>query len=238
MDSDGFIKTFSIDGSHNVTQIDSLEHDVNQGRFNSMIMIDSIHTDTIPEYNETAAVKIIAAKGNNEKGVGSWSVSAFVRPYLHRLAAIGKKGVDLVTYPGPRQSYLADHKTLNYFYYYLASLYAKDKHGDEALILNSDSTVSETNTCSIMAVSSKTVILPESCHVLPGVTLDAALQVLSKSGYRIERKKIKPGDLFSSGNVILTNALMGAVPVLSLDGKKMQYSENICEKINSSIFNS
>ena len=40
---DGFIKTFSIDGSHNITQIDSLEHDTTLGGNNSLVMIDSTH---------------------------------------------------------------------------------------------------------------------------------------------------------------------------------------------------
>jgi hypothetical protein len=40
---DGFIKTFSIDGSYNITQIDSLEHDTVFGANNSLVMIDSTH---------------------------------------------------------------------------------------------------------------------------------------------------------------------------------------------------
>jgi len=41
--SDGFIKTFSIDGSYNITEIDSLEHDTLNGTYNSLIQIDSTH---------------------------------------------------------------------------------------------------------------------------------------------------------------------------------------------------
>jgi hypothetical protein len=41
---DGFIKTFSIDGSYeNITEIDSLEHDTNTGKYNSLLQIDSTH---------------------------------------------------------------------------------------------------------------------------------------------------------------------------------------------------
>ena len=40
---DGFIKTFSIDGSYNITQIDSLKHDNSEGTYNSLVMIDSTH---------------------------------------------------------------------------------------------------------------------------------------------------------------------------------------------------
>ena len=41
--SDGFIKTFSIDGSYNITEIDSLEHDIANGTANSLVQIDSTH---------------------------------------------------------------------------------------------------------------------------------------------------------------------------------------------------
>ena len=39
----GYIKTFSIDGSHAITEIDSLEYDTSAGTSNSLIMIDSTH---------------------------------------------------------------------------------------------------------------------------------------------------------------------------------------------------
>jgi len=41
--TDGFIKTFSIDGSYDITEIDSLEHDTVNGSFNSLVMIDATH---------------------------------------------------------------------------------------------------------------------------------------------------------------------------------------------------
>jgi hypothetical protein len=40
---DGFIKTFSIDGSYDITQIDSLEHDTVDGFANSLVVIDATH---------------------------------------------------------------------------------------------------------------------------------------------------------------------------------------------------
>ena len=41
--SDGYIKVFSFDGSWNITEESSLEHDTSQGVFNSMFAIDSTH---------------------------------------------------------------------------------------------------------------------------------------------------------------------------------------------------
>ena len=39
----GYIKTFSIDGSYNITQIDSLEYDTVYGSDNSLVQIDATH---------------------------------------------------------------------------------------------------------------------------------------------------------------------------------------------------
>lgn len=40
---DGYIKTFGVDGSYNMTEIDSLEHDTANGTFNSLILLDATH---------------------------------------------------------------------------------------------------------------------------------------------------------------------------------------------------
>lgn len=40
---DGFIKTFTLDGSYNITQSYSLEHDTDSATFNSLCAIDSTH---------------------------------------------------------------------------------------------------------------------------------------------------------------------------------------------------
>ncbi len=161
----------------------------------------------------TAAVKIIMAKPG--------FLAAFARPYRHRLAILGKTGLDLVTYPYPRHTSLADHKTLNYLFYDQAGRYAKDNHGDEALIVNPDQTVSETNTCNILIIQGRQVIVPESPHVLPGVTLEAVVSDLEHQGYVAVYKPIHARDLASFPNIFLTNALMGMVRVNHVDGKKI-----------------
>ena len=62
---------------------------------------------------------------------------------------MGATGLKLATYPHPRMTPLADHKTLNYLYYYQAGVWAREQGADEAVILNPDGTISETNTANI-----------------------------------------------------------------------------------------
>lgn len=185
--------------------------------------------------DKQAAIKLILAKDGPENQ-GKPFLAAFVREYRHRLEVLGKTGLDLVTYPFPRQSPLADHKTLNYLYYYQAGHYAGLNQADEALILNPDGTVSETHTAAVFAVEKNTVTVPESPHVLPSVTLNSVLTLLSDKGYDIQRKKMDRDDLYSSPHILLVNALMGVAKVLSLDGKRIEQEKGICSMINGYLF--
>ncbi|MBF0377314.1 MAG: aminodeoxychorismate synthase component I [Desulfamplus sp.] len=191
--------------------------------------------------DKTAAVKLIVAEPD--------FVAVLVRQYIHRLESKRNKnyhrnntlgcnertdeldeptdGLDLITFPEKRQTPLAAHKSLNYFYYYLASLFAKQNGYDEALICNADGTVSETNTAAIIAVSvsKHEVIIPKSDYALPSITLDAALKIFLNAGYRITKREIMPSELALMQNVIALNSLMGAVKVLSIDGHKVLHED-------------
>ncbi len=173
---------------------------------------------------QDAAVKIILAMPG--------FCAAFIRPYRHRLSILNKTGLDLVTFPYPRQTFLAGHKTLNYLYYDQAGHYAGEHQGDEALILNPDLTVSETNTCNIIILSGRDIIVPASDHVLPGVTQAAAISGLENLGYVKKQRAITVQDLAGFANVILTNALMGAVPVNHVDGIQIVQEIGAWEQVN------
>ncbi len=185
--------------------------------------------------DEIAAVKIIATKGDRETPPYNYTMIVTARPYTHRLKDNTKRGLDLAVYPEPRQTNLADHKTLNYLYYYLAGKWAKAQQADEALILNPDRTISETNTANILLLKNNLVIKPLSSHVLPGVMENVVCEVLSRWGYQMENKSVEIADLFEFDHVIITNALLGAVPVLSIDGKKLPEPSDLCEKINEIV---
>jgi len=132
---------------------------------------------------------------------------------------------------------LADYKTLNYLYYERAGQFAKDHQGDEAIILNPDFTISETNTASISAIKDKTVMVPESIHVLDGVTIKSVLTILSHKGYDICKKPVPKEQFYLYPNIIVTNALMGAVKVLSVDKTRIEHEKGVCSMINEQLFN-
>jgi para-aminobenzoate synthetase component 1 len=187
--------------------------------------------------HETAAVKITATRGDRESPPFNHTLLVTARPYTHRLAKKKVQGLNLAVYPHPRQTPLADHKTLNYLYYFLAGKWAMGQNTDEALILNPDHTVSETNTANILLIKNHTVTKPVSLHVLPGIMDTAVCNFLGKRGFTIESTKVFLEDLFGFDEIIITNSLIGAVPVLSIDGKKLPKPSDLWKKINETLLN-
>jgi para-aminobenzoate synthetase component 1 len=186
--------------------------------------------------NDTAAVKIMATRGDRESAPYNHTLVCTARPYTHRLADKKDPGLHLSVYPYPRQTPLADYKTLNYLYYFLAGKWAQDQHADEALILNPDNTVSETNTANILLIKDRTVIRPESLHVLPGIMQSVVNELFSVWDYKIETKIVQPRELFNVDEVLITNSLMGTVPGLSMDGKLLPKPSDLWQKINEEVF--
>jgi len=184
---------------------------------------------------ETVAVKVIAAWGRREKPPFDHKVIITARPYIHRLSGTNKPGLWLATYPHPRYSPLADHKTLNYLYYYLAGKWAKNQSVDEALIMNTDGSISETNTANILLITGKKVVRPVSPHVLPGIMEEEVCKLLLEWDYSVQKERIDPDGLFTATHVFVTNSLMGVVPVLGVDGKALGHSPDLSRRINDVI---
>lgn len=180
---------------------------------------------------QTAAVKIMTALAGDDSPPYHPHLAVTTRPYTHRLEVLGKKGLNLGIYPHPRQSPLADHKTLNYLYYFQAGKWAKANGFDEAIILNPDGSISETNTGNIFVVKGKKLIQPDSGHVLPGIMAKSIKEVAEKEGFEVTRKVLTKEDLPAADQVWVTNALMGVVPVLGVEKTKLNFVPDLLERI-------
>lgn len=185
--------------------------------------------------HRTAAAKIIATRGDRETPPFNHILIVTARPYVHRLVGKKEPGLCVAVYPEPRQFPLADHKTLNYLYYFLAGKWAKAQGADEAIILNADGTISETNTANILLIRDRTVIKPVSTNVLPGIMERVVSDLLMDWGYHIEKKPLQLTDLFEADQVMLTNSLIGAVPVIYIDGKKVSAPTDLWQRINEHV---
>jgi para-aminobenzoate synthetase component 1 len=182
-----------------------------------------------------AAVKILATRGSRTQAPWDHTLLVSARPYIHRLKTIQADGLSLGSYPHRRQSPLAEHKTLNYLYYLQAGQWAQANRHHEALILNPDGTVSETNTASLLLINGREVIRPKSTAVLPGVMVQAVCRQLMAWDYRILERPVQPGELLTARQVLATNALMGTVAVLNIDDQARPAGDDLWVRLNDAL---
>ena len=110
---------------------------------------------------------------------------------------------------------LATMKTLNYADNILQKRAAVSHGIDEPIFLNIAGQVTEGATSNIFAVIDGEVVTPPaSCGLLPGVMRAFAMQITGAC-----ERILLPGDLGSASEVFLTNSLMTAMPVCSIDGQ-------------------
>jgi para-aminobenzoate synthetase component 1 len=183
-----------------------------------------------------AAVKIMATRGDPTRQGHNGSLLVTARPYVHRLATSRAAGLTLAIYPHPRMTPLADHKTLNYLYYLQAGEWARQHRADEAVILNPDGSISETNTANLLVVSGKTVTRPRSPYVLPGVMQAELCRRLGERGFSIVERKIQAQAIVDADTVLLTNALIGAVPAMRLDNHPVKIDPALTAMVNQDLF--
>ncbi|HVZ33528.1 MAG TPA: aminotransferase class IV, partial [Polyangiaceae bacterium] len=183
-----------------------------------------------------AAVKLLAVAGKPNGALPPPVLFASAKPYSGRPVLSERPGLRLRVYPHCRHTPLASHKTLNYMFYKLAGDWAKRHGADEALILNADRSVSETNTANVCCVFGDTACFPTSEHALPGTMAAEVRRLLLQWGFAVEDQRLTVEDLLAADHVFLTNSLMGAVPAVSLLEAKLGYDTALCDKLNRAVF--
>jgi len=183
-----------------------------------------------------AMVKIVAARG--ERTAPPFDDVLLVRAarYTHRLERLGTDGLHLALYGEPRRTPLASHKTLNYLFEHLAGEWARYRGFQEAMILNPDGSVSETNSANLIALFDAQAVFPESEHVLSGITAERTLPLLREMGYSVKRQKLMPADLYGADAVLLTNSLMGVVSANTLEGTPLGDGRQIASRLCRNLF--
>jgi para-aminobenzoate synthetase component 1 len=187
--------------------------------------------------NETCAVKVLISKGDSDSSPYNDFHMVSARRYTHRLSLLKKESLDLGIFETPRHSYLSDYKTMNYMYYFEAGRWAKQSGFDEAIVLNSDGSISETNTANIILIKEDTFITPQSDHYLSGTMEKIVIKHLLKMGFEQKKEKIFPENISEDYGVILTNSLMGVVSVSSVNRKKVLTLSKLCMDLNNMVKN-
>lgn len=114
---------------------------------------------------------------------------------------------------------VAGHKTISYLPRLLALREAQSARCTEALWFTTDNHLGEGSVSNIFLVSSSTLKTPAlDTPVLPGVARAAVIELASEDGLDVNEGTFTIDDLLEANEVFLTNALMGVMPVIAVEG--------------------
>jgi branched-chain amino acid aminotransferase len=110
-------------------------------------------------------------------------------------------------------------KSLNCLDNVLARDDARDRGAGEALLLNTRGLIAEGSVTNVFAVTGGGLVTPPlGDGALPGVTRAVVLDVARASGLAATERSLTPQELRSADEAFLTNAVMGVMPLVSVDG--------------------
>ena len=113
-------------------------------------------------------------------------------------------------------------KSLNYLNNVMATLEAKQRGGDEALLLNAAGTIAETSVTNIFAVRDGDLLTPPATDgALEGITRATVLEIAASLEIPAREQSLGRFDLFAADEVFLTGSGAALVPVRSLDGRSI-----------------
>ncbi len=180
----------------------------------------------------TAAVKILITRGVAE-GLGlpqedDPTYAVFARSYTPPYEAY-KSGWKLITFPIPRTTPVAGHKSLNFLYNLWARDYAIERGGDEAILVGPDGFVRETSVGTLVFKDEGRIVVSQGEDILPGVTVKVLSKIWKEKGFLVEKRRVAFEELSFFKNTFVLNSLVGVVPVARVDGKKMGLDAEFAE---------
>jgi branched-subunit amino acid aminotransferase/4-amino-4-deoxychorismate lyase len=137
-----------------------------------------------------------------------------------------KEGFALKTFSEDRrEGGIFGLKTLNYLKNLRAKQAAQAAGGDEALFIDAEGLVLEGATTNVFVVKGGEVLTPPlDGRILPGIARSCVLQRLA--GGRARECAVTTELLFGADEVFVTNALLGVMPVASVDQQGYDLSRN------------
>jgi branched-chain amino acid aminotransferase len=175
---------------------------------------------------DEAYVRLIATRGEGPLGIDPTQCSEprlicivdriDVHPEHKR-----SSGIDLLTssWRRPPADVLDPRvKSLNYLNNVMAKLEARQRGGDEALLLNAAGLVAEASVANIFAVRAGDLLTPPATDgALEGITRATVFELAASLGILARTQSLGRFDLFSADEVFLTGSGTGMVPVRSFD---------------------
>ncbi len=184
-----------------------------------------------------AAVKLVATRGVEGTGSPTAWVQASAAPDASSQRTNGIKvllldrGYDSLA--ASRAPWLLlGAKTLSYAVNMAALRYAREHGADDAIFTSSDGKVLEGPTSTVVLARERngvrTLLTPErKSGILAGTTQDALFKAAEAAGWELGYGPLVPEDLFAADGVWLASSIRLLVPVRSIDGRELPFSETL-----------
>ncbi|XP_052180509.1 branched-chain-amino-acid aminotransferase-like protein 1 [Diospyros lotus] len=134
------------------------------------------------------------------------------------------KGITLVTAttrrnsPNNLDSKIHHNNLLNNI---LAKIEGNNANADDAIMLDKDGYVSETNATNIFLVKKGRVLTPHADYCLPGVTRATVMDLVVKENIILEERRISLSEFHTADEVWTTGTMGELSPVLKIDGREI-----------------
>ncbi|QSE98109.1 branched-chain-amino-acid transaminase [Fulvivirga lutea] len=103
----------------------------------------------------------------------------------------------------------------------LAKIEANLAGVEDAVMLDIEGFVSETNATNIFIVKKDVVYTPFADSCLPGITRGNILRIGEENGLQVKEKRISISEMYSADEVFVTGTMGEITPVLEIDGRKI-----------------
>lgn len=92
---------------------------------------------------------------------------------------------------------------------------------DEAIMLDQNGYVAETNSTSLQLIKDGALLLPTLDSQLPGITRSTMIEIAKKLGMKVEVRNISISEFYNADEVFICGTVGEIVPVKMIDGKKI-----------------
>ena len=122
-----------------------------------------------------------------------------------------------VLLPFAPESFIAEHKSLNYLLGVLGKAFAARHGADEGLYVGANGILREGTTSSLFLVRDGSLYTVPADGILPGITRQCVLGLATTAAIRTVERRLRPADLLESDEAFLTSSLAEITPLVRVD---------------------
>ena len=103
----------------------------------------------------------------------------------------------------------------------LAKIEANHAGADDAVMLDAQGFVSETNATNMFLVRADALLTPHADSCLPGITRASVIRMSRSNGFEVVERNLSTSELYTADEAFVTGTMGGLTPVLEVDGRQI-----------------